>query len=115
MNMILNYKNGLDLTDNDEDLYNELLSLYLTETIFDVKILDDLILKSKEEAASYIHKIKGSSRQIGAELLAEKGQQIEDILRNKAQGSLPLLINEFCKLYTDTRNEIINYKKSLNN
>ncbi|MBQ0163293.1 MAG: Hpt domain-containing protein [Treponema sp.] len=102
MSEILNYEKGLDLADNDKELYTELLKLYSTEAKFDVKELNDLIMKSEEEAASYVHRAKGACRQIGAELASEKGQQIEDILRKKAEGNLAPLINEFVKLLDDT-------------
>ena len=115
MKQILNYLKGIELTDNDKELYYELLNLYLTETKFDVKFLNELILKSKEEAASYIHRIKGASRQIAAEKLALKGQQLEDVLKNKTNESLPLLINDFCKIYNDTINEIKKHQSNLNN
>ena len=106
MSELLDRQAGLELTDNDEELYAELLSLYLSDTHFDVKELNEIIMKSKEEAAGYIHKVKGASRQIAAKKLAAKGQEIEDILRGKASGNLAPLINDFCDLYIKTKKEI---------
>lgn len=109
MSEILNTKAAIDFTDNDIDLYKELLQYYLSDNKFDVKYFTDLIVKSKQEAATYIHRIKGSSSQIGAELVCKKGQEIEDILKDKADGNLPRLINDFCEIYIKTQNAVNNF------
>lgn len=109
MREFIDIQAGLELTDNDEELYRELLSLYLSDTHFDVKELNDIIMKSSEEAAGYVHKVKGASRQIAAKPLAQKGQEIEDILRGKAQGNLAPLINDFCDLYIKTKKEVSSF------
>lgn len=106
---ILDIQCGLDLADNDDDLYRELLKFYLTDNKFDVKELHSLIMKSKPEAASYIHRVKGASRQIGAKAASEQGQLIEDILREKATGNLAPLINDFCGIYEKTLSAVNAY------
>ena len=45
MREFIDIQAGLELTDNDEELYRELLSLYLSDTHFDVKELNDIIMK----------------------------------------------------------------------
>lgn len=112
MSNLLDSKFGIELTGNDIDLYKELLQLFLDQTEFDVKKFEELFIKSKENSKSYIHRIKGAARQIGATTLAEKGQFIEDVLNQKQQGSLPYLLNEFCKTYESTIKEV---KQFLNN
>ncbi|MBP5403170.1 MAG: Hpt domain-containing protein [Treponema sp.] len=112
MNELLDTKTGIDLTDGDTDLYKELLNYFVSDTEFDVKKLNDLILESKEQAAGYVHKVKGAARQIAAAPLAAKGQEIEDILRGKAEGNLAPLINGFCALYKDTLKTVNAYLKS---
>lgn len=109
MEVLLDITTGLDLVDNDEELYRSLLEFYLTDNKFDVKELHGLIMKSKPEAASYIHRVKGASRQIGARAAAAQGQLIEDILREKAVGNLAPLINDFCGIYASTVNEVKKY------
>lgn len=109
MSKFLDINIGLDLSDNDEELYKSLLNFYLTENAFDVKELHSNIMKSKLEGASYIHRIKGASRQIGATVASEKAQKIEDILREKDCGNLAFLINEFCAIYNSTLKEINEY------
>lgn len=99
---ILDTRCGLELADNDDELYRELLNFYLTDNKFDVKELHDLIMKSKPDAASYIHRVKGASRQIGAKAASAQGQLIEDILREKTEGNLAPLINDFCGIYEKT-------------
>lgn len=109
MEQILDYITGLELADNDKDLYCELLNFYLTDNHFDVKELEELIMKSSEEAARYIHRVKGASRQIGAKAASEQGQKIEDILRGKACGNLAPLINDFVGIYNSTVKEVKKY------
>lgn len=109
MSELLDINAGLDLTGNDEELYRELLKYYLTDNRFDVKELHELIMKSKPEAASYIHRVKGASRQICAKKVSEQGQLIEDILREKASGNLAPLINDFCAFYNQTVKEVKKY------
>lgn len=106
MSEFLNTANALELADNDADLYKELLQLYENETQFDAEYFSHLILTSKEDAAHYIHRIKGASAQIGAERLHDAGQEIEDILREKKDGNLPALIKNFSALYDGTKKEI---------
>lgn len=115
MSEILNIEKGLDLADNDKELYVELLKLYSTEAKFDVKELNDLIMKSEEEAASYVHRAKGAARQIAGELAAAKGQEIEDILRKKAEGNLAPLINDFVKLLDETMKAVKKYLETAEN
>lgn len=102
MEVLLDTQTGLDLVDNDKELYTSLLEFYLTDNKFDVKELHELIMKSKSEAASYIHRVKGASRQIGAKAASAQGQLIEDILREKTEGNLAPLINDFCGIYEKT-------------
>lgn len=111
MENILDINAGLDLVDNDKELYLDLLNFYLTENNFDVKTLENLIMKNEEEAASYIHRVKGASRQICAKAASEKGQEIEDILRKKKEGNLAPLINEFCRIYDATVKAVTLYIK----
>ena len=99
---ILITKYGLDLVDGDKELYRELLGYYINDNLFDVKEFEDAVMKSNTDGASYIHRIKGASRQIAAEQVSAKGQEIEDILRGKAQGNLAPLLNEFVELYQKT-------------
>lgn len=102
MEEILDIQWGLNLADNDEQLYRTLLEFYLSDNKFDVKELHRLIMISKAEAASYFHRVKGASRQIGAKAASSQGQLIEDILREKATGNLAPLINVFCGIYEKT-------------
>ena len=106
MSDLLDINEGLNFTDNDKDLYKELLQLFIDENNFDNNEFLSLIEQSKEKASTYIHRIKGAASQTGAVLLTQKAQQLEDVLRNKLNLSLPLLINEFCDLYNKTLKEI---------
>lgn len=91
---VLNSKKGLDLVDNDKELYKVLLDTFVNESKFEPSELKELVaLQKMNEAASYVHAVKGAGRQIGAERLAFAGQQLEDVLRGKTTGN----IDELCK------------------
>ena len=51
------------------------------------------------EAAKYIHYFKGAAKQLGAEILGEAGQALEDVLRGKKEGDLDILIKDFSDVY----------------
>jgi len=89
---ILNSKKGLDLVDNDMELYRILMETFVSDTKFEPEELKKLVAEKKNsEAASYVHAVKGAGRQIGTEKLAEAGQKLEDVLRGKANGNIDFL------------------------
>ena len=55
----------------------------------------------QETFSFYVHYFKGAARQLSAETLAQTGQELEDILRNKKTGSLEELNKKF---YLDYQN-----------
>lgn len=113
-NEYLDVTEGLELTAGDKELYIELLDSYLTENKFDRAELNVLIESGKKaEAANYVHRIKGASRQIGAQKVSSILQEIEDILREKKSGDHETLIDDFVKAYKNTTEEINLVKSSL--
>ncbi len=102
---IFNRQKALDLVGGD----NELLSILLQEFIkteFSVNHLIQLIQQNKKaEAAGYTHRVKGAGRQLAMEKLAQSGQNLEDVLREKKDGEIIPLVEEFYKDYEEAINE----------
>lgn len=98
---IFNKTAALELTDNDEDLLNILISSFL-EVEFSMEELNKLIsARNFEEAAAYVHKTKGAGRQLCMEKLAESGQNLEDVLRGKKEGNIQELSEIMNKDYQE--------------
>lgn len=101
---------ALQMLDNDESLLKMLLSGFLFEAPFDSDLLEKYINEKKfEDAAHYVHQVKGAARQLAATALKNKGQELEDLLRGKTQGSESLyfqLAKEFSMLYETTFTEL---------
>ena len=96
---IFNAKKALELVDNDKELLKILMESFLSET-FEASVLESKIdSRQPEEAASYVHHTKGAGRQLCAELLAEAGQNLEDVLRGKTQGNIRELTEKMVSEY----------------
>lgn len=103
---VLNLSYALELVDGETELLKDLLQSFLDEKNLDEEKLNKLINENHEEAAFYVHYIKGASRQIAAERLAEAGQNLEDVLRKKKNGNLNELKKVFTDEYKKARSEI---------
>ncbi|MCQ2611239.1 MAG: Hpt domain-containing protein [Treponema sp.] len=111
--LLLDAQTGLDLVDNDMELYKILLNGFLTDNSFDIEYLQDLYNKNKlDECASYVHRVKGSARQIAAKFLAQKGQELEDLFRKK-NGPLTQFpqqqAKDFADAYEKTKPAVIEF------
>lgn len=103
MNQLLNTQAAKEMVDGDISLYRILLESYLNDKKLEEQKLIEL--ESKEdttEAAKYVHYFKGAARQLGAEILAQAGQELEDVLRKKTQGDIDALNSMFFKTYRET-------------
>ena len=101
---LLNVDSALEMVGGDKDLLKELLDGYLNDRIFKSEELERLMQIKDEngnctEAAKYIHYFKGEAKQLGAEILGEAGQALEDVLRGKKEGDLDILIKDFSDVY----------------
>lgn len=103
---MIDYDLALEILDGEKELLDELLQAYIDEENLDEKKLCDLESKDLLEAAKYVHFYKGGARQLAAKDLAQKGQNLEDVLRGKSQGNLHELNIEFIDSYTKTIEEI---------
>jgi HPt (histidine-containing phosphotransfer) domain-containing protein len=93
---LLNTESALEMVDGDTELYKILLTAFVGDIPFNQQQLTDLIGKdNKEAAAKYIHRFKGAAAQLGAEKLADDGQELENILRGRKNGDIPAAIDDF--------------------
>ncbi len=79
----------MEMVDNDISLYKILLESYISDKVLEQTKLEELeSLEDTTEAAKYVHYFKGAARQLGAEFLAQAGQNLEDVLRNQTEGNV---------------------------
>ncbi|MBQ9494522.1 MAG: Hpt domain-containing protein [Treponema sp.] len=103
MKQLLNTASALDMLSGDTSLYKLLADSFLYENHFERHTFNALITARKlTEAASYVHRTKGAAGQIGAELLHEAGQQLEDALRGRSDGDIAELAAHFANIYDKT-------------
>lgn len=99
---IFNMKKALDLVDGDKSLLGILIESFLTESRFDRRELLNLVSEKKfEDAAGYVHAVKGAARQLCLEKLQKSGQNLEDVLRGKSKGDISSLEEEMAKDYKE--------------
>lgn len=100
MKAVLNTDFALEMLGGEKTLLKELLVSYMNDTPFDAEKVRKFAAEGKNtEGAGYVHYYKGSARQIGAEQLAEAGQNLEDVLRGKKSGDIPSLADAFEDCY----------------
>lgn len=103
---LLNIKIALEMVDNEKSLLTELLEAFREDVPFSLKKLNNLMQATQEDAAKYVHYYKGAARQIGAEALAQSGQNLEDVLRGKKSGDIAQLADIFSNLYFATQEAV---------
>ena len=102
MTEIFNKSSAMEMVGNDEELFSVLLQSF-ADVDFSPDTLSSLIKsEKKEEAASYVHRVKGAARQLALEKLAQSGQLLEDVLREKQTGNTDSLKEDFCRCYTES-------------
>lgn len=104
---------ALERVDNDISLYKILINAFLEDSSFSpetmVKLVADTINgngDTTEIASKYVHHMKGAAAQLGANILADKAQTLENVLRGKEQGDSKKLAEEVQLLYHNTCNEL---------
>lgn len=104
---IINLKKALELVGEEKELLKELLESFINDKHFSIEELE--ALESNEdttEAAKYVHYFKGAGRQLACEVLAQSGQELEDVLRKKKDGNIPELNKKFLNDYKNAFNAI---------
>lgn len=111
---ILNTAAAMEMVDNDISLYKILLESYISDKVLEQTKLEELeSLEDTTEAAKYVHYFKGAARQLGAELLAQAGQNLEDVLRKKTEGNVSELNKSFVVAYNEAVEEMKSELKNI--
>lgn len=111
---ILNTAAAMEMVDNDISLYKILLESYISDKVLEQTKLEELeSLEDTTEAAKYVHYFKGAARQLGAELLAQAGQNLEDVLRKKTEGNVSELNRTFVIAYNEAVEEMKSELKNI--
>lgn len=105
MSEIFNKKIALEMVGDDSELLSILVQAFLSVEFSPEKLNELVLSKKNAEAASYVHRVKGAARQLAMEKLAQTGQKLEDVLREKNTGEvqeLQKLIDDFCECYAES-------------
>ncbi len=102
-NLVLNEAEALERFGGDKELYEELLSMFVNEPQFYPEIVSNLIHEnSLSEAASQVHRLKGTAGTIGAEQLYHSSADLESLLKGKTQGNPAMLLEQVTHYYSKT-------------
>ena len=100
---LVDYKKAISDLGNDSSLYKDLLDCWFSEVPFDKNVLNSLIEKNEpSEAASYVHRIKGAAGSLGALILFQPAQKVEDILRGRSDDPLAPNLDKLYSVYENT-------------
>ena len=100
---LVDYKKAISDLGNDSSLYKDLLDCWFSEVPFDKNVLNSLIEKNEpSEAASYVHRIKGAAGSLGALILFQTAQKVEDILRGRSDDPLAPNLDKLYSVYENT-------------
>lgn len=105
MSEIFNKKIALEMVGDDSELLSILVQAFLSVEFSPEKLNELVLSKKNAQAASYVHRVKGAARQLAMEKLAQTGQKLEDVLREKNTGEvqeLQKLIDDFCECYAES-------------
>ena len=98
---------GLRNMGNDQELYEQVLDIYLAENSDLNEELSKAIYQKKyEDASKMVHKIKSSSGSIGANNLYESAVSLQRALSEENEREIPSLEEKFCSLLIRLLGEI---------
>ena len=104
---ILDEKDGIKRIGSNKELYLMVLKEYYAEN---KDVLDKLNLsvneRNYEDAVQIVHKIKGSSGNIGAKRLFTVASELQKILVTKDEAEIHRLYEQFCIAYSELFDEI---------
>jgi len=104
---LVNLEEAMARVDNDKELYNDLLTMFFEDPQFKPEDLEKLVAENKiQEAEKLVHLLKGISGTLGAELLFDASQRLDDILKGKTQGDITAGKDEVNKLFAETCEEL---------
>lgn len=105
--MLVNREEGLKLSYNSEELYNEILAAYIEESDEYKKNLSKFLEeKNWKEYAVIAHAIKSNSKQIGAQALFDEAYKMEMAGKSEDEGYITDNFSAFLTHYEEVLNEI---------
>lgn len=103
VSVFLNEQEALERFGGEIELYEEILCMFMNEPQFSLTSVQKHIREGNmAEAASHVHRLKGTAGTIGAEKLYTVCSQAEQILRGKTQDSIELILAEVSDAYEKT-------------
>ena len=104
---ILNEEEALERFGGEIELYEEILLMFVNEPQFSLNEVQEYIIKGRStEAASCVHRLKGTAGTIGADKLYKVASDAESVLRGKTEGNIDALLVQVSKYYTEAENFI---------
>lgn len=105
--MLVNKEEGIKLSYDSQDLYNEIIAAYIEESVEYKNNLEKFLEdKNWKEYTVVIHAIKSNSKQIGAEGLYEKALNLETAGKSGDENYIYENHNIFLEEYENVLNEI---------
>jgi len=91
----INYTELLDEFDNDHELINEIIEMFLEDMNSTIKQLRlDVAAADSEQIRQHAHKLKGSAVNVGAEGVQLAAQRLENIGQNQQVSDAAAALNE---------------------
>ena len=98
----LDWQDGLDRVDGDEELYRELLAVFCDDAHRQVAAIEQALRADDLPAIEYeAHTIKGAAANIGALRLAEVARCLEHAARQHEHAVLTQCVDQLAAVYTD--------------
>lgn len=112
---LVNVEEAMARVDNDKELYNDLVTMFLDDPQFDPEDLNRLIAEDKiQDAEKLVHLLKGIAGTLGAEKLFAASQSLDDILKGRTQGDIPAGRDAVNSLFFETKEELKRVQSTLN-
>lgn len=108
----IDIEKGLDLYDDDEDIYLQVLESYASNTPAVIEKLKAVSAETLSDYAAIVHGIKGTSANIGAETVREKAKQLETLAKAGDLNGVLAMNDDFIKIANQLLNDIKNWLKN---
>jgi PAS domain S-box-containing protein len=101
----LNLSEAAQRLNNNWEVLNEVIHLFCNDFSSKKTLIDDYIEQKRwQDASRFIHTVKGASRQIGADRLAEVCETLELELKTESSDSVHHFRSEFIKILNTLKN-----------
>lgn len=112
--LTINTEEALDRLDGDREIYGELISAFLQDSQHDMDHLNTAVSNSDcEKTAYHAHKIKGAALTLGAELLSNRAEFLEQASRKGEEQDLEALFRNMEQEYRTAVEELTAFYRNL--